>query len=303
MTATVTELTLSSICNNLQIDTENVVRAELKRENLILSVSRDHNPVESLFALLSSETYKNLKSIIIYVMKQKTADELSLLLQNKGYEAASYHASKPKHVRASVQDQFMQGKLRIIVATIAFGMGLNKEDVRAVIHLNIPRSFEQYVQEIGRAGRDGKLAYCHTFFNEEDVVRHRSLVHSDGVDLSQVLKLLKKISEAPSVSFISIEKYEKKWDMRAPVIETLLSILQKQYPGSINLLPNIHSSFSLSFHRSTPEKLSKLSPIISQIVANINPRSGKYFCKFSNVSEFKSVRIRFLDCIVDRNLQ
>jgi hypothetical protein len=289
MTATVTEMTLASICANLKIDHSNVIKTDLNRNNLILSVSRDYNPIEALDILLSSKTYRDLNSIIIYVMRQKTADELALFLRNKGYDAASYHASKFKDAKAKVQSQFMEGKLRILVATIAFGMGLNKVDVRAVIHLNIPRSFEQYVQEIGRAGRDGKPALCHVFFNEEDVVRHRSLVHADGVDLHQVSLLVKKLTESSSpLVFIPVEKYEKKWDMRSPVIETLLSTLQKEHPGSLFMLPNMHCSFSLSFHRSKPEELSKISPLVNLIVSNINPRQGKYFCKFSSVSFLSS---------------
>jgi superfamily II DNA helicase RecQ len=137
MTATVTEMTLTSICANLKIDSKNVIKTDLNRDNLILSVSRDYNPIEALDALLSSKKYRNLNSIIIYVMRQKTADDLALFLQNKGYDAASYHASKTKDIKSNVQSQFMEGKLKILVATIAFGMGLNKEDVRAVVHLNI----------------------------------------------------------------------------------------------------------------------------------------------------------------------
>lgn len=81
----------------------------------------------------------------------------------------NYHAGMSAAERKRVQLSFMTGRLRIVVATVAFGMGLNKADVRAIIHYNMPKSFESYVQEIGRAGRDGKPAFCHVFINKEVV--------------------------------------------------------------------------------------------------------------------------------------
>lgn len=79
----------------------------------------------------------------------------------------SYHAGMSAGERKKIQLAFMTGRLRIVVATVAFGMGLNKSDVRAIIHYNVPKSFESYVQEIGRAGRDGKPAFCHVFIDKE----------------------------------------------------------------------------------------------------------------------------------------
>ena len=81
--------------------------------------------------------------------------------------AECYHAGMSASQRRSVQNKFMRGDLRIVVATIAFGMGLDKSDVRAIIHYNMPQSMESYVQEVGRAGRDGNPAYCHTFIDQE----------------------------------------------------------------------------------------------------------------------------------------
>lgn len=83
------------------------------------------------------------------------------------WTAESYHAGLTPSARRRVQNAFMSGKLRVVVATVAFGMGLDKSDVRAIIHYNLPKSFESYVQEIGRAGRDGKSAFCHVFLDRE----------------------------------------------------------------------------------------------------------------------------------------
>eukprot|EP01047_Picozoa_sp_COSAG01_P018048 COSAG01_NODE_969_length_12378_cov_41.649320_7_plen_172_part_00 len=85
-------------------------------------------------------------------------------------------------MRKRIQDDFMIGKLRIVVATVAFGMGINKADVGAVVHYSLPASMEAYVQEVGRAGRDGSDAFCHLFLSTGDYMRRRSLASSDGLD-------------------------------------------------------------------------------------------------------------------------
>ena len=147
--------------------------------------------------LLSREPFKSLGSIIIYCTRQQTTETLAQMLRTcmqswnqnetsdeshsktsatRGYKkkrakvvhaAECYHAGMAAAQRKSVQNKFMSGSLRIVVATVAFGMGLNKADVRAIIHYNLPKSFESFVQEIGRAGRDGDPAYCHVFIDVE----------------------------------------------------------------------------------------------------------------------------------------
>ena len=87
--------------------------------------------------------------------------------QKVEWTAECYHAGMQAYRRKKVQSDFMSGRLRIVVATVAFGMGLNKSDVRAIIHYNLPKSFESFVQEIGRAGRDGLPAYCHVFIHKQ----------------------------------------------------------------------------------------------------------------------------------------
>ena len=87
----------------------------------------------------------------------------------------------------------MENKYKVIVATVAFGMGIDKSDVRAVIHMNIPRSLENYIQEIGRAGRDGKTAYCHTFLSDDDYFRMRGLMFSQITERNNLKCILRKI--------------------------------------------------------------------------------------------------------------
>ncbi|NXJ87180.1 RECQ4 helicase, partial [Trogon melanurus] len=109
--------------------------------------------------------------------------------------ADAYHAGLSAAERRRVQHAFMSGRLRVAVATVAFGMGLDKPDVRAVVHYNMPRNFETYVQEIGRAGRDGEPAHCHLFLDPEggDLAELRRHIYADGVDYFAVKKLVQKV--------------------------------------------------------------------------------------------------------------
>ena len=99
--------------------------------------------------------------------KNNTASSRSTKKRKTEWSADSYHAGMAASQRKRVQNDFMSGRVRIVVATVAFGMGLNKADVRAIIHYNMPKSFESFVQEIGRAGRNGLPAYCHVFIDKE----------------------------------------------------------------------------------------------------------------------------------------
>src|SRR5205085_2835835 len=97
---------------------------------------------------------------IVYVTLQRTAERVANLLARNGLPARPYHAGLPSEERTAIQDWFMEGSDTIVVATIAFGMGIDKENIRAVYHYNLPKSLESYAQEIGRAGRDGRPSLC-----------------------------------------------------------------------------------------------------------------------------------------------
>eukprot|EP01083_Nonionella_stella_P312787 1120096_1 len=207
-TATATVITQNSISKNLNIDSNHVINALAPRENLHLTVShigRGLNKQQKLFDLLKSERFCNLRSLIVYVGTRSEVTQvvlkLKMLKRYNGYtEVDGYHGGMPDKVREEVQDGFMRGEIHIIVGTIAFGMGLNKSDVRGVIHYSVPKSMEHYVQEVGRAGRDGLGSECHVFYDQEDIVRQRSWIHKNGVDLTQIKQLLFDIFSATSVT-------------------------------------------------------------------------------------------------------
>ncbi|KAJ8386837.1 hypothetical protein AAFF_G00166320 [Aldrovandia affinis] len=203
--------------------------------NLQLSVSMDRDKDQALVTLLKGERFGSLDSIIVYCTRREETTRISALLRTclqgvkvkesatavKGEEgeeenpvskkkkalarkkirkplkwiAESYHAGMSASERRRVQNNFMCGELRVVIATVAFGMGLDKSDVRGIIHYNMPKSFESYVQEIGRAGRDGHPAHCHLFLDPEggDLHELRRHIYADTVDYFTVKKLVQKV--------------------------------------------------------------------------------------------------------------
>jgi ATP-dependent DNA helicase Q4 len=193
LTATATAMTERSIREKLNIPKEGVWRSSTLRPNLHLTVSIENDRRAALVKLLRSENFAKAKSIIVYAFYRMDVDELTRHLQGQMIKADGYHAGKEPSVREKIQNDFMSGKLHVVVATVAFGMGINKQDVGGVVHYSLPGSMEAYVQEVGRAGRDGNPAYCHLFLNTGDYMRRRSLASSDGLDQITVLTSLRRL--------------------------------------------------------------------------------------------------------------
>ncbi|RVE67270.1 hypothetical protein OJAV_G00115630 [Oryzias javanicus] len=192
----------------------------------------DQQGVSALVSLLKGERFGCLDSIIVYCTRREETLRVAALLRTclQGvlltgggpsgqtdpaarrkkelarkkirkplkWLAESYHAGMSAAERRRVQNNFMCGELRIVVATVAFGMGLDKSDVRGVVHYNMPKSFESYVQEIGRAGRDGEPAHCHLFLDAEGADLHelRRHIYADTVDYYTIKRLLQKVFPA-----------------------------------------------------------------------------------------------------------
>lgn len=200
LTATADKLTRKDIAEQLQLHDPAVFIASFDRPNIALTVRPGQRRFEQIVEFLKKHPGQ---SGIIYCLARKTCADLSEKLNTKGFKTAFYHADMPPRDRNQVQEDFINDRTPVICATIAFGMGIDKSNVRFIIHYNLPRNLEGYYQEVGRAGRDGLPAEALLFFSYQDVMTYRQMFEEgEGSPEQKELKIAKlnrmyQFAEAP----------------------------------------------------------------------------------------------------------
>ena len=287
LTATATKSMEREIISALGIEDDGIIRSDLLRQNLRLTVSRDKNRQLSLLDMLQKDHRFKTGSVIVYCSLRAQCEDVAKYLVGQSVSADYYHAGRTARDRQRTQNKFFSGKVRVVVATVAFGMGLDKSDVRGIIHYSCPQSIEGYVQEIGRAGRDGQTSYCHLFLHEEDQARMQSFAHGEGIELCTVRRIVDNVLIGPTGEadpsqggrqvgkHVQIDEDEDvQYDIARESIETILCFMEQE--GLVEVCNSVASRGTMSILTAQRRELEQSSKVVAAILSLSSSRNGQW---------------------------
>ena len=282
LTATATLTTESCIREALGIPGENRFRHGGMHENLNLQVQKEDNyaSVSERWQNIAKKlqgTLNSARRAIVYCSFRKDADNLARALVISGIRAKSYHSGVYVSEREKILGGFVKGTIKVVVATTAFGMGINVQSVDAVIHVSMPRSLEEYVQQIGRAGRSGEIAECICFLSANDYLTLRSLSSNPYISqdtVETVLQLIFSQSRKGDYKTIDLSKIQQ-GKIPEETIESMICYLEKK-SSSIRFFGTVPLKARISFYAMQAHEMTDSSTVSSILKACPRPRQGVY---------------------------
>jgi len=278
LTATATPKVVKDICAGFNIEVDCVENRGFYRPNLVIwAVGIDADTRDRF--LIKRLTSAEIQPTIVYVTRQRTAERVAALLADKGAPARPYHAGLDRELRTEIQDWFMSSDRAVVVATIAFGMGIDKRNIRRVIHYNIPKSLENYAQEIGRAGRDGETSYCEIYATAEDVNVLENFVYGDTPSKAAITGVVEELFSQERNLTINPYQISHDHDIKILVLKTLLTYME--LAGYLFEKTSYYESYKYQMLVPQEEILAKFSGERAALLKNIfdNSKPGRIWYK------------------------
>ena len=272
LTATATPAVAADIRRAFNITEQDQIRTSFHRPNLHLVVTPCPAP-QRRHQLLQRLRERPSEPGIIYVTLQKTAELVANFLSAEGITARAYHAGMKPEDRTTVQDAFMSGELQLVVATIAFGMGIDKADIRAIYHYNLPKTLENYMQEIGRAGRDGQDAHCEILACADDLTVLANFSYGDTPIPEALAALVEHLLSQGEVFDVSLFELSGLYDIRPLVIATVFTYLEMH--GVLRATGPFYDSYKVQLNRPLEDICADFDPeraaFLRELIATAKP--------------------------------
>lgn len=266
LTATATPAVAADICRQFEIAPDAYIQTGFYRPNLELHATAV-SAAEQFPTLVDRLRLRPRGATIVYVTLQRTAEEVADGLRKAGFESRAYHAGLETAERTQTQDWFMNSPSAIVVATIAFGMGIDKADIRYVYHFNLPKSLENYSQEIGRAGRDGQPGTCEIMACATDITTLENFTFGDTPEPQSLAALVGSILSHRAEFDISTYDLSRKYDVRPLVLNTLLTYME--LAGVIEATSPFYNEYQFAPLRPSAEILVRFDPQRAEFLRQI----------------------------------